>query len=72
MNNQDERSRMDEDNISDKETDVTRSQRRQSAGVAGEGRNTAATEGQQGDDTQQKAMDQTGGHQEGNYEKTGN
>ena len=61
---------MDEDNISDTNTDVTRSERQQRAATAGEGRNTAMTEGQQGDDSQQRSMNQTGSHQEGNYDKT--
>jgi hypothetical protein len=69
MSNQAERSRLEEDNISDKNTDVTRSERRQAAANAGENRNTAMTEGQRGDDTQERSMDQTGGHQEGTYDK---
>lgn len=70
MNKQEERSRLEEDNIQDKNTDVTRSERQQRAATAGEGRSTAMTEGQQGDETQERAMNQTGTHQEGNYDKT--
>jgi hypothetical protein len=70
MNKQEERSLLDEDNISDKNTDVTRSERQQSAHAASQGRSTAMTEGQQGDDTEERSMNQTGSHQEGNYDKT--
>ncbi len=71
MNNQDERSRLDEDNISDKNIDVTRSENQQAANAAGERRNIATTEGQDGDDTRSKAMNQTGSHQDRMYEKQG-
>ena len=70
MNKQEERSRLEEDNISDKNIDVTRSERQQRADTADEGRSIAMTEGQQGDDSEERSMNQTGSHQEGNYDKT--
>ena len=67
MDKQKERSRLDEDNISDKQTDVTRSQNREGAGDANEGQHISnnvvdAGEGHHG-------SDETGSHQEGNYDK---
>ena len=61
--------RLEEDNISDKNIDVTRSERQQAAKGADQDRNIAMTEGQRGDDTQERSMNQTGGHQEGMYDK---
>lgn len=67
MDTQKERSRLDEDNQSDKQTDVTRSQNRQAAGDANEGRNVLnhTVDGDNG----HHGADETGSHKEGAYEK---
>ncbi len=63
MDTQKERSRLDEDNISDKDTDVTRSENQQRSHNANEGDNVA-----NGDNGHQGSTE-TGSHQEGMYEK---
>ncbi len=67
MDTQKERSRLDEDNLSDKQTDVTRSENQQRSQNANEGDNVAnnATSGGDG----HSGGNETGGHQEGMYEK---
>lgn len=67
MDNQQERSLRDEDNISDKDTDVTRSQNRQAAGAASEGANVSndADTGA----NHHHGGSETGSHQEGQYDK---
>lgn len=67
MNQQEERSRFDEDNISDKNTDVTRSENQQRSHEANEGRNVSndATRGE----GHHHGGSETGSHQEGQYDK---
>ena len=67
MDTQKERSRQDEDNMSDPNTDVTRSQNQQRSANANEGRNAGneASYGGHG----HHGGDETGAHQEGNYDK---
>lgn len=67
MDNQQERSRQDEDNISDKHTDVTRSQNRQAAGAANEGTNVSNDAGTGAN--HHHGGNETGSHQEGQYDK---
>jgi hypothetical protein len=67
MNNQKENSRLDEGNLSDKNTDVTRSQNRQAATDANEGRNALnhSVDGKNG----HHGGDETASHREGQYDK---
>ncbi len=60
---------MDEDNLSDKDTDVTRSEQQQKAWDANEGRNVSnhSVDG----DNQHRGGNETGAHQEGEYDKDG-
>lgn len=67
MDKQKERSRMDEDNLSDKNTDVTRDQNRQKVADANEGRNVLdhSVDGDNG----HHGGNETGSHKEGEYDK---
>lgn len=67
MDNQKERSRLDEENSSDKNTDVTRDQRRQETTNTNESRNVSnpPAEG----DNHHFGGDETGAHREGTYDK---
>lgn len=67
MDTQQERSRMDEDNINAPETDVTRSERQQSTHNAAEGRN--ASNNPMRGDNDHHGQEETGSHQEGMYDK---
>ncbi len=66
MSSQQENSRMDEDNISDKNIDVTRSQNRQAVENANEGQNVSNPEG--GASHGHRGGDETGSHKEGQAE----
>lgn len=67
MDKRKERSRLDEENISDTNTDMTRTQNRQAAEDANEGRNVLnhSVDG----DNQHHGGNETGSHQEGQYDK---
>lgn len=63
MSTQKENSRLDEDNISDTNTDVTRSENRQATTNANEGRNVSNPE--RGGSHGHHGGDETGSHKEG-------
>jgi hypothetical protein len=67
MDTQKERSRMDEDNISDPNTDVTRSERQQRSSDANEGRNAQNQSASGGHG--HHGGNETGSHREGQYDK---
>ena len=68
MNSQQENSRMDEDIISDKNINVTRSQNRQAVGNADDGDNANNSEADRGAHGHHGG-NETGSHQEAQYDK---
>lgn len=67
MNSQQENNRMDEENISDKNIDVTRSQNRQAVANADDGDNARNPEGRGAHG--HHGGNETGSHQEAQYDK---